>query len=117
MRDGMAETVAEAEAQTLVLPKFEDWRQFALLLDGYMIAEELGLSFHEWGAQREQHWEETGRWDLDVMQLRVMMFYCCRREYWTDWYGNQHDQLADSLLWEFSRMLNLPYAGRTETED
>ncbi|KXK52493.1 MAG: hypothetical protein AELANPGJ_02846 [Anaerolineae bacterium] len=51
------------------------------------------------------------------MQLRVMMFYCCRREYWTDWYGNQHDQLADSLLWEFSRMLNLPYAGRTETED
>ncbi|KXK52494.1 MAG: hypothetical protein WA009_09720 [Phototrophicaceae bacterium] len=47
MRDGMAETVAEAEAQTLVLPKFEDWREFALLLDGYMVAEELGLSFHE----------------------------------------------------------------------
>lgn len=110
MRNGMAETIAEAEAQPLTLPALQDWREFALLLDGYMIANEMGIDYVQWSAEQDERYEQTGIWNLSVLELRLMLFYACRQERWTslpgDWY---YSKMADSLLRAISAQTGLAY--------
>jgi hypothetical protein len=106
---GIADTIAEAEAQRITIPKFEYWRDLARLMNGYKIAEELGLDFHAWGAAQEKNWERTQQWNLDVLHLRLMLFYIWRADYMTGWTYTEHDHFADSLLQELSKKLDQPY--------
>lgn len=46
--DELVKTVVEAEAQVLTVPPFSEWRQFALMLSGYELAQELGFRLGEW---------------------------------------------------------------------
>jgi hypothetical protein len=110
--DQQAETVVEAEAQQFTLPRFKDWRSFAGLMNGYSIATELGLDFHAWAGTQIGHWEETGAWNLDVLHLRLMLFYAFRADHMTGYTYTEHDDMADSLLHELSQQLNLPYEGK-----
>jgi len=68
--DDMARSVAEAEAQQFILPdRFSDkWRSFAMLINGYAIAEELGFDLHSWGAEQERRFKESGSWNLSVLE-------------------------------------------------
>jgi hypothetical protein len=112
MRNGMAETIAEAEAQEIQIPqKFDDreWRQFAGLIDGYKIAKEMGIDFHRWGYERQQKYEQTGRWDLNLLELRVMLFYQYRADYMSGWTYHERDHLVDSLLQVLSDTTGQPY--------
>lgn len=109
MRDGMAETIAEAEAQTFELLEFSNWRRFSVLLDGYKIAAEMGFELGEWGARQEKIYNETGTWDLSPLELRVMIFYQFRVDYWTGYDYTECDECVDSLLRALSQKLNLPY--------
>jgi hypothetical protein len=106
----MAETIAEAVAQPIELPSLKDWRQFALLLDGYMIAKEMGLDYSAWAEKQEERYRQTGDWTLSVLELRLMLFYACRQERWTsllgDWY---YSKMADSLLRAISAQTGLAY--------
>lgn len=111
MANSRATTVSEAEAQRFELPAFKNWRQFAALIDGYQIAEELGLD-DSWYSTRKQHWKTTGEWNLDTLQLRLMLFFAFRSDYMTGYTYTEHDDIVDSLLQALSQQLDLPYEGK-----
>lgn len=101
--------VAQAEAQTLVLPAFKDWRRFAGSLNGYRIADELGIDLWAWSAEKRKHWEQTGQWALGVLSLRLVLFATFRYDYMTGYIYTEQDEYADSILQELSRLLDQPY--------
>lgn len=105
-----AETIAEAEAQTITLPEFQHWRAFAIQIDGYKIAEEMGLNFHDWIETQIKKYRETGSWDLTVLELRLLLFYAFRADYFTGYDYTEHDEMADSLLSAISVRTGLPYS-------
>lgn len=105
----MIKTVAEAQAQDFTLPEFKDWKKFARSIQGYQITKELGLNFHEWTRDQFNQWNETKQWDLDVLHLRIMLFYAFRRDYWMGYTYTEQDELADSLLQEISKKTGLAY--------
>lgn len=110
MRNGMAETVAEANAQQYTLPaNLENWGAFALLIDGYKIAEELGIDLAEWIETQQQRFEQTGRWDMTVLELRLMLFQKQRSNYWAGYTYHEQDEAVDSLLRALSQKTGLPY--------
>ncbi len=109
----MIKTVAEAEAEDFTLPEFSEWRRFAGGLSGYTIAEELNLDFSEWTIEQTARWKETNRWDLDVLHLRVMLFYTLRLDYWTGYTYTEHDGMADSLLQAISQKTGKAYTPKS----
>ena len=110
MRGNMAETVAEAEAQQFRLPeKFENWRSFAGLLDGYKIAAEMGLDLPAWGREQQARYQQNRRWDLSVLELRLMLFYQFRADYWTGYDYHERDAMVDDLLRALSKKTGQPY--------
>ena len=109
MSDKRAETVAEAQSQTFTIPEFADWRGFAGLINGYKIAEELGLDFPKWGTEQKERWETSNQWDLDLLHLRIMLFYTYRADYMTGWDYTEHNEMADSLLQVISEITGQPY--------
>jgi len=102
-------TGADAQAQDFTLPALEDWKDFARSIQGYQITKELGLDFHKWTLDQFDQWKETKQWDLDVLHLRIMLFYAVRRDYWTGYTYTEHDEMADSLLQAISKKTGLPY--------
>jgi hypothetical protein len=110
MAEQMATTVAAADAQQITLPtQLGDWREFAGTLDGYKIAAELGFDLGQWSKNQEQQYEETQRWDLNVLELRLVLFYEFRADYFTGYTYHERDDLVDSLLCALSRKTGLPY--------
>lgn len=117
MRNGMAETIAEANAQLYTLPaRLDDWRRFALLIDGYKIAEELGISLGDWVQEKQRHFDQTGQWDLNVLELRIMVFQKQRSDYWAGYTYHEQDEAVDSLLRAISQHTGLPYPAADETD-
>lgn len=111
MRNGMADTVAEAEAQTFTLPSLDGWRMLAAMLDGYTIAKELGFDVMRWAGEMFQL-HKTGRWnqDLDVLHLRLLLFALYRSDYMTGYTYHEYDEQVDSLLRVLSEKTGLPYS-------
>lgn len=117
MRNGIAETIAEANAQVFVLPpRLEDWRPFALLIDGYKIAEEIGISLGDWIQEKQRHFEQTGQWDLNVLELRIMLFQKQRSDYWAGYTYHEQDAAVDSLLRALSNQTGLPYPAEDKAQ-
>jgi len=114
MRDGIAEIIAEAQAQLLDLADVKDWRRVVSSIDGYEIAKELGLNFHIWGGEQFRLWKAEKRWELvDMLHLRIMLFYVERANYFAGGYSDTiYDDMEDSLLHEISKWLDLPYDKR-----
>lgn len=108
----MLKTVADARSQAFTLPEFKHWRGFAMSLDGYAIGKELGFDVMAWGREQVAAWTESGAWPLDVLHLRLMLFYAHRVDYWTGYDYTEQDDLVDSLLYALSEKTGLPYAGR-----
>ncbi len=105
-----AVTKAEAEAQQFTLPlHLDDWREFAGLLDGYKIGEELGFDLIAWGHAQEQYFEQAQKWDLEVLELRLMLFYEFRADHMSGYTYHERDDLVDSLLHALSRQTGQPY--------
>jgi len=76
----LVESVATAGAQSLVVPApmVERWFDFAHTLNGYALAEELGVDL---GAMSERLWSgyrETGRWAGTLLELRMVLFHAAR---------------------------------------
>lgn len=109
MTDKIAKTVAAAIAQEFTLPEFSQWRQFASLINGYPIAAELSLDFGSWGNEHHKNWAASQTWDLDLLHLRVMLFYIFRRDYFTGYTYTEHDEIVDSLLQAISEITQQPY--------
>ena len=105
----MIGTVAEALAQDFTLPEFGEWRTYASSLNGYKIAEELGLEFTTWTVDQMTCWKDTNHWDLDVLQLRLMLFYTLRLDYWTGYTYTEQDGTVDSLLQAISQKTGKAY--------
>lgn len=96
-----ARTIADAQAQEFVVPDtLDNWRKFAGMIDGYEIAQELGLNFGEWGAECERQYADSGKWNLDVLELRLMLFYQFRADYMGGYTYHERDHLVESLLHE-----------------
>ena len=113
MRNQMAETVAEANAQTLTLPaELDSWRTFASLLDGYAIAQELGFDLKHWAPLREGRFAQTGKWNLNALELRLMLFYEFRADYMSGYTYHERDETVDSLLRALSQLTGLPYPSK-----
>lgn len=105
-----AETVAEAQAQTYTLPEsLEGCRQFAALVDGYKIAEELGHDFRVWPTEQEDLYHQTGQWNLNILELRLMLFFEFRADYMSGYTYHELDDLVDSLLLKLSELTGQPY--------
>jgi len=112
MTNDKVATVAQANAQHITLPEFKAWRRFAASIDGYAIAEELGIDYRTWYAEQEQQWQTSGAWSLDVLHLRLMLFFAFRRDYMTGYTYTEHDDIVDSLLRALSTQVNQPYTGK-----
>ncbi|MDX1993938.1 MAG: hypothetical protein SF029_16240 [bacterium] len=94
-----AETVAEAIAQVFTIPdSLDGWGGLAGLIDGYKIAQELGFELIPWGSEQEARWRQTGRWNLDVLELRLMLFYQERANYFGGYTYHERDEQVESLL-------------------
>ncbi|MEO1289458.1 MAG: hypothetical protein AAFV93_16970, partial [Chloroflexota bacterium] len=57
-------------------------------------------------------WQETGDWELDVLHLRLVLFFAFRSDYMSGYTYTEHDEIVDSILNELSKQLDLPYAGK-----
>lgn len=69
-----ARSVTDAEAQRLEVPALDRWFEFAHTLDGYRIAEELGIDIAELARQMRSEYADSGRWLGTRLELRVMLF-------------------------------------------
>ena len=114
MPNRKATSIEEANAQQFDLPNFKNWRQFAGLIDGYQILEELQLD-KSWYGEQKSLWETTGTWELDALHLRLMLFFAFRSDYMSGYTYKEHDDIVDSILHELSQQLDLPYAGKDST--
>jgi hypothetical protein len=116
MRDGRAETVAEAEAQRYTLPaRLDDWRQCAALIDGYKIAKELDFELIPWANEQGDRWRASGTWgDLSLLELRLMLFAAFRADYMGGYTYHEYDEIADSLLHAISAKTGLLYPSGEE---
>jgi hypothetical protein len=94
-----AQTRADAEAQTLLLPQsYDGWYEFAHTLNGYAIREELGLDDDWWQGHFEQ-FERRGRWQTDdLLELRILLFMKARQIRFLSEPEFATFQLVDSLL-------------------
>lgn len=73
----LVQTVAEAEAQQLEMPeRFEDWQFFALLMNGYSIAKELGMAeYADWSWEQLDRYDQSGEWHTNTLGLRLILFF------------------------------------------
>lgn len=109
-----ATSVAAANAQDFTLPsQLGDWRSFAGLLDGYQIAEELGFKLADWAIVQEQRYEQSGQWDLNVLELRLMLFFQFRADHLAGYTYHERDDVVDSLLRALSQHTGKPYPSTT----
>jgi hypothetical protein len=106
----MAASVKDAMSQVLVLPeRLQDWRHFACLINGYAIAKELGQDPQEFTRNTRAIVESIECCDqLDLLDLRLMLFFECRIDHFSGWTNHERDEAADRLLRAIARKLNLP---------
>ncbi len=78
MPDEMVSTVAEANAQTLDVPEYEGWFAFAHLLNGYDVADELGLELSELSREKAATYDRTRVWEGTLLELRMTLFFEAR---------------------------------------
>ena len=110
MSEQTATTAAAANAQQFALPvDLQDWRTFAGLIDGYQIAEELGYDLRKWGSEQEQRYTQSDEWTLEILELRLMVFYEFRADYMMGYTYHERDDVVDSLLRAISRKTGQPY--------
>lgn len=105
-----AKTRAEAEQQSFILPPHfnQNWVYFASLIDGYAITEEMGIEWRTWYQEQHDHYRQTSTWDLDILGLRLMLFF----EYRADHFSGVEDMnrdIVESLLKAFSQHCGQPY--------
>lgn len=76
----MAGTVDEANAQTLVVPApcASEWFEFAHLLDGYAVAEQLGTDLADLANTQEATHRATSAWPGSLLELRLALFFQAR---------------------------------------
>ncbi len=98
MTSKMASTVAEAQVQAFTVPDMDEWRQFASLVDGYSVGQELGFHVIDWSREQQVRYEETGTWDLSVLELRLMIFAQQRIDRWSGMTYHECDHIVESLL-------------------
>ena len=72
------ETVEEANAQRLHVPEYKGWFGFTHILSGYNLAEELGLELHELRQERAAQYDQIGRWEGTLLELRLILFFEAR---------------------------------------
>lgn len=75
----MATTVATANAQNLPVPEYdpprlEEFFRFALSLDGYGVAEELGENAFSILERLRQTYLASGTWQGSLLELRIALF-------------------------------------------
>jgi len=115
MTDEIIRTLEEAERQPFTLPALGDWVEFAALIDGYTIANELGFDLLDWANKRIDNYRETGYWHANIMELRLLLFFFFRADHFA---GGSSWAEANSLLIELSRQTGqpLPTAPRAKHE-
>jgi protein-S-isoprenylcysteine O-methyltransferase Ste14 len=107
-----AKTRAEAEAQQFSLPaRYEDWGRFASLIDGYAIAEEMGLGkLTDWVRPQMRAFEQTGAWSVEtVMELRLLVFFKGRQGHFYGEAEHETFKVVHSLLKAIAQRTGLPY--------
>jgi hypothetical protein len=110
----VARTIAEAETQAWSLPSsYDGWREFALLIDGYAIATEMGSSAASLAEIAEATLAETGDVELTVLQARVVIFFEQRRDRHN---GCPNHRLVNHALALISRQTGQAYTPLSEEE-
>ena len=90
-----AKTIADAENQQFTVPAtYSDWGEFAHLLHGYAIFEEMGVERRYWLTLRREF--EAGERDLTVLEARLILFFEARRHHFDPY--NQNYVLVNNLL-------------------
>ncbi len=74
----MVSTVEEANAQTLDVPEYDGWFAFAHLLNGYDVADELGLELGTFSNEKSKLYGRTGMWEGTLLELRMVLFFEAR---------------------------------------
>ncbi len=108
-----AKTVTQANAQTFTIPSSvdADWRRFAGLLDGYAIAEELGVNLMRWAGDTVGLAMQRGKFEdsISVLDLRLMLFAVFRSDYMSGYTYTEHDPEVDFILQALSQKTGQPY--------
>jgi predicted nuclease of predicted toxin-antitoxin system len=60
--------------ETLSLPSFANWRQFAMEFDGEAYCRENALRPTAWYAQQMKRRKQKGVWDLSLVELRLLLY-------------------------------------------
>lgn len=110
MRNDVAETIAEAEAQAFVVPTYEYWLQFAHLLDGYAICEELGLRWQDWREQQLRQFTSASD-STNVLEARLLLFFEARAKRFTD--GPEPYARINALLQRIAQQTGQAYTPLT----
>lgn len=110
LEESVASTVAKANAQGFEPPRFfdEQWRECAQTIDGYAIAEELGLELTEWGSINLELVSRGGRTGLNFLELRLVLFFLQRSDYFSG--GSSSNEVpADQVFAEMAAVVGRPY--------
>lgn len=109
----MAKTVAAAQNQTFTVPDYEGWVQFAHLLDGYSICDDMGIAFQDWfrdtGAVYDANPDQ-----LSVLDLRMLLFFHARSLRFS--MGIEPFAFINTLMKQIAEKADQPYTPLTEDE-
>ncbi len=72
--DGGARLMSEANSMDLKQPRYDEWKQFAALLDGEKVCREMGIRPTAWYAQQLRNFKKAGVWNLSLLELRLMLY-------------------------------------------
>jgi predicted nuclease of predicted toxin-antitoxin system len=56
------------------VPRFEDWKSFAMSFDGESMCRQMGIRPTAWYAQQMKAYKQTGMWKLSLLELRLMLY-------------------------------------------
>ena len=101
----LAKTILDANSQQYI--PGEDLHVWAKNLDGYEIAKELGFDLKDWGAAQEENFHKTGTWNLNELEVRLMLFYIGRWLHFSGYTYREKDDVIESLLILLRQFRNL----------
>jgi len=117
----IAQTVAQANAQETKFTNYElnvetsIWLSYAYTLDGYFIADEMGIDLLDWGGEKIHTYRVSKEWQLSLLELRLLLFLFGQLA--ENYFGETIDifEIVHSILTEIHNRKGIIYKGGEET--
>lgn len=78
------------------VPRFEDWKSFALSFDGELMCRQMSIRPTAWYSQQMKMYKQRGEWNLSLLELRLMLYLEANKVKYNG--GVENRERVESLL-------------------